>query len=192
MDASLALVVVTWINNGASEIQSRRCITTLEVDKAEIRIVSGIIVNAFLIVGLGAIPVVVIRLAILRPAAHGSVGRTGGKFIRVFHTRLKVGQHARPLNTTSPGNALIESFHLLSVLLQITRCRLIGSFVSSLDLLLPISATVEKHLFEIHVSPAVGRGGEGHLVLCSVHSVAQFACIRETSSNELEVQVVLS
>mmetsp|Transcript_13162 Transcript_13162/g.28408 ORF Transcript_13162/g.28408 Transcript_13162/m.28408 type:complete len:332 (+) Transcript_13162:2034-3029(+) len=193
VDGSLAVVIIAGeLREALGGIVAGGLLALGEVGEDEVGVVGGILIYAVLVVGLGAIPVVVIRLAILRPAAHGCVGRAGGKFIRIFHTRLKVGQHARPLNTTSPGNALIESFHLLSVLLQITRCRLIGSFVSSLDLLLPISATVEKHLFEIHVSPAVGRGGEGHLVLCSVHSVAQFACIRETSSNELEVQVVLS
>mmetsp|Transcript_31448 Transcript_31448/g.57591 ORF Transcript_31448/g.57591 Transcript_31448/m.57591 type:complete len:260 (-) Transcript_31448:2416-3195(-) len=84
VNRSLAIVVVTRINYGASGINSRRCITTLEVDEAEIRIVSGILVNAILVVSLGAIPVVVIRLTILGPAAHGSICRTGGQTIRVL------------------------------------------------------------------------------------------------------------
>jgi len=84
MNGSLALVVIARKNYSVSGIEFSGGIPTLEVDEAEIGIVGGIVVNAVLVVRLGAIPVVVIRLTILRPAAHSSIGRTGGQTIRVI------------------------------------------------------------------------------------------------------------
>ena len=137
--------------------------SAVEVDEAEVGVVGGVLVDAVLVVGGGAVAVVVVRLPVLGPAAHGRVGgaRDGA---------LEVLQGTRPLRAPALRRALEEDPDMFGVFLQYVRG---GIGHASLDVLLPVGAAVEEHRLEVEVIAAPCGVGEGDLLLTEVELIAQ-------------------
>ena len=78
MHRSFALLVISRIGQNAGEFKFSRSTATPDINKARIGIIGHVFVHTVLIVRLGTVSVVIIRPAILGPAAHGSVRGTRG------------------------------------------------------------------------------------------------------------------
>jgi len=92
VDGALSVVVVSRKDIQplvASKLIRGR--STASIHEAKICIVRRILVHTVHIVRLGAVAIVVVRLPVFRPAAHGSASSTRGHPLGIDHRALKVG-----------------------------------------------------------------------------------------------------
>ena len=64
-------------------VEACGCVALFHVNEAHVGIIGDILIDTVLIVGFGAVSIGIVGLAILGPAAHGSVGGTRGQAVRV-------------------------------------------------------------------------------------------------------------
>mmetsp|Transcript_22755 Transcript_22755/g.52248 ORF Transcript_22755/g.52248 Transcript_22755/m.52248 type:complete len:381 (-) Transcript_22755:247-1389(-) len=173
VDCSLAGVVVLGeAHEALAGVEGGALVALVQVREAEVGVVGRVLVDAVLVVGLRAVPVPVVRLAVLGPAAHCRVRRAGGVASGVRHGALEVGQLARPRDASALRGSVVERPDELGVALQDRRGRLVVRLVDRLDLLLPVAAAVEEHLFEVHVGALLGCVRERDLLRRIIDLVA--------------------
>mmetsp|Transcript_3143 Transcript_3143/g.6959 ORF Transcript_3143/g.6959 Transcript_3143/m.6959 type:complete len:392 (+) Transcript_3143:1999-3174(+) len=172
VDGSLAVVIIAGeLREALGGIVAGGLLALGEVGEDEVGVVGGILIHAVLVIRPGAIPVVVSRLAILRPAAHGSMGRAV----------VEVGEGVFPL--AGPGDAAVlcgvsvKFIDFTGVLPEDGGRDLIPvgvlGFVKGFDLLLPFAAAVVEQLLEVKVGALVGGVGERNYGGIVVQGLAQ-------------------
>mmetsp|Transcript_25092 Transcript_25092/g.56684 ORF Transcript_25092/g.56684 Transcript_25092/m.56684 type:complete len:256 (-) Transcript_25092:188-955(-) len=119
VDCSLAGVVVLGeAHEALAGVEGGALVALVQVREAEVGVVGRVLVDAVLVVGLRAVPVPVVRLAVLGPAAHCRVRRAGGVASGVRHGALEVGQLARPRDASALRGSVVERPDELGVALQ--------------------------------------------------------------------------
>jgi hypothetical protein len=138
VNSSFSIVVVTRENNNSIlALEVIGSCSTFQIHKAQVSVVSRILIHTVEIVWLGTVSVVVIGLSIFRPTAHGSVGSARRQSVGISDTALEVGERSRPFNTLPLSHSFVESTDRFGIFFQDTRRGSIFSFIDGFNFFLP-------------------------------------------------------